>query len=209
MSAKDPRTAVQALLDVYRRAWPDEAATVARIEALIDTRTDCLLRNCFAPGHLTASAWVVSRDGLRCVLLHHGKLDKWLQPGGHADGDAALERVALREVEEETGLRALELVRSGDELVPLDLDVHVIPARGVEPQHEHHDVRFCVIADPSEPLVCSDESRELRWVDVARLTDFTREESVLRLARKATHRLGGSGGTGRPGGSRGRGDPYY
>ncbi len=209
MSFADPRPALGALLDVYLRAWPDEAATVARIRALIRTRTDCLLRTCFAPGHLTASAWVVSRDGSRCVLLHHGKLDKWLQPGGHADGDAALERVALREVEEETGLRALNLVRSGDEIVPLDLDVHLIPARGGEPQHEHHDVRFCVIADDSEPLVCSDESRALRWVDVARLTDFTREESVLRLARKAKRRLGQSGGTGRPGGPRGRGDTYY
>ncbi|MBI5850022.1 MAG: NUDIX hydrolase [Planctomycetes bacterium] len=185
MSAVDPRRALLDLLGAYQDAWPDEDAVVARIGNLVVTQEDCLLRTCFTPGHLTASAWVCSQDGARCVLLHHGKLDKWLQPGGHADGEAELERVALREVEEETGLSGLEVLLHDGGLVPLDLDVHVIPARKREPQHEHHDVRFLVIARQDAPLVCSDESRELRWVDVARLTDFTREESVLRLARKA------------------------
>ena len=181
----DHREPLMGLLASYARTWPDEVAVVARIGALVLERDDCLLRTCFEPGHITASAWVCSPDGSRCVLLHHGKLDKWLQPGGHVDGEARPWLAAQREVEEETGLRELELFRCGVEIVPLDLDVHVIPARRSEPAHEHHDVRFLLRAPADAPLVLSAESNELRWIETARLEDFTSEESVLRLAHKA------------------------
>ena len=61
-------------------------------------------------GHLTASAVVVSAEGDRVLLLHHRKLDRWLQPGGHGDpGETSAEAVALREAHEETGLCGLAL----------------------------------------------------------------------------------------------------
>ena len=184
------RASLRAWLDAYRRAWPDETAVVGRIRALIERRSDCLLRTCFDPGHLTASAWVCTPDAAQCVLLHHAKLDRWLQPGGHADGDPRLAEVARREVHEETGLAAPTPFHWNGALVPLDLDVHVIPARRNEPAHEHHDVRFLLIAAHAAPLVLSEESRAVRWLPVARLAEFTAEESVLRLARKAAQWLG-------------------
>lgn len=87
-------------------------------------------------GHFTGSAWLVSGDGQRALLMHHRKLNRWLQPGGHADGDTDLARVALREAEEESGLS--ELVVEPD---IFDLDRHRIPARGEEPEHWHYDAR--------------------------------------------------------------------
>ena len=189
----DHRETLRALLASYAREWPDETTVVARIAALVRERDDCLLRTCFEPGHITASAWVCSPDGERCVLLHHGKLDKWLQPGGHVDGEARPWLAAQREVEEETGLRELELFHRGGQLIPLDLDVHVIPARRGEPQHEHHDVRFLLRTRADAPLVLSEESNELRWIDTAHLGDFTREASVLRLAQKAQRWIASGG----------------
>jgi 8-oxo-dGTP pyrophosphatase MutT (NUDIX family) len=131
-------------------------------------------------GHFTGSAWVVSADGERALLLHHRKLDIWVQPGGHADGDGDLAAVALREAEEETGLPGLRL-----EGGVFDLDRHEIPARGAEPAHYHYDVRFVVRAGHDEAFVVSEESHALAWLPVCDIADDPHaDESVRRMARK-------------------------
>lgn len=145
----------------------------------VESHPDCLLRSC-APGHLTGSAWIVSPDRRRTLLTHHHALDKWLQLGGHADGDTDLVAVARREAWEESGLTRLRLV-SGE---VFDCDRHLIPARGAEPAHYHHDLRFMIEADPTEPLAISSESKDLAWVDLDRVTTLNAEESMARMVRK-------------------------
>lgn len=131
-------------------------------------------------GHLTGSAWLVSKDGKRALLMHHRKLNRWLQPGGHADGDANLARVALHEAEEETGLANLQL-----EPEIYDLDLHRIPARGNEPEHWHYDVRFVVRACGSELFIQNEESLALAWFDIQKLAnDDELDESIRRMAKK-------------------------
>lgn len=183
------------MLDRYARRYPAEAAVAARIGDLITAHADCFDRTC-RPGHVTGSAWVVTADGSRTLLVHHRKLHKWLQPGGHADGDADVPRVALREAREESGLAALSLY-GRDDLLPLDLDVHDIPARYnvagelIEDAHQHHDCRFLVVSPTAAAPVVSDESHDVRWFRVEQLPQITQEESVLRLARKAAALLRG------------------
>jgi 8-oxo-dGTP pyrophosphatase MutT (NUDIX family) len=158
---------------------------VAQFAEFVRTHPDCCERTC-VPGHLTGSAWVVSKDGRRVLLTHHRKLDRWLQPGGHADGDMDLARVALREAEEETGLRDLA-VEGG----VFDLDRHSIPARGAEPEHWHYDVRFVVRATGDESFVVSEESHDLAWREVLDVAaDPHADESVRRMARKWLVRQG-------------------
>src|SRR5688572_18920037 len=142
---------------------------------------DCLLRSC-APGHFTGSAWVVDAGRSRTLLTHHRKLDKWLQLGGHADGEADLLAVALREAQEESGLKAVRAVSA--EI--FDIDRHLIPARKDEPEHWHYDVRFLIEADPAEPLVVTSESKELAWVELAEVVRLNPEESMVRMVRKTT-----------------------
>ncbi|QDT70498.1 NUDIX domain protein [Planctomycetes bacterium MalM25] len=189
----------QTLLDLltqYAVAHPEERAMADRIAALAGAHEDCFERTC-RPGHLTGSAWVVSADRERHLLLHHGKLDKWLQPGGHADGQTDLATVARREVEEETGLRELELISDSHGLAPLDVDVHDIPERRdaagnvKETAHEHHDVRYLFLVTGDETLTLSEESHELRWCRPDEVRTLTQEESVLRLLNKAKKRLEG------------------
>lgn len=171
------------LLARYARAWPGEAALAERFAAFVRAHPDCLLRTC-PPGHITASAWILDAAGERALLTHHRKLERWLQLGGHVDGEVEVERAALREAVEESGMARFRLPRWSAELVPLDLDVHTIPARPGEPAHEHWDVRFWLQAEAGQPLVLSSESKDLRWFAAGELMGVTREESVLRLHRK-------------------------
>ena len=165
--------------DRYAAAHPDEAATVALFRAFAHAHAHAAERT-LAIGHLTGSAWLASADGRRVLLTHHRKLGRWLQLGGHADGDADLARVALREAEEESGLHDLVV-----EPHIFDLDRHRIPARGDEPEHWHYDVRFVVRATGGEDFVVGEESHALAWRDIAALADDeAADESLRRMARK-------------------------
>jgi 8-oxo-dGTP pyrophosphatase MutT (NUDIX family) len=175
------RAAVLRLLRAHqpRAADPHEAAMTAEVIHFVEAHPDCLLRTC-VPGHLTGSAWIVDAPRRRVLLTHHRKLDKWLQPGGHADGDPDLLAVALREGREETGLTRLHAVSPE----VFDVDRHPIPPRGDTPGHWHLDLRFLVAADPEEELIISDESHDLAWVELERIAALNPEESMLRMVRK-------------------------
>jgi 8-oxo-dGTP pyrophosphatase MutT (NUDIX family) len=137
---------------------------------------------------VTGSVWLLSPDRRSVLLTHHRKLDRWLQLGGHADGEPDPFRVAVREAREESGL---ERFTSPASALPLDVDVHLIPAHGAEPAHLHHDVRYLLVADPGQDARASAESRALRWVERERLHELVREESMLRMERKAHALLAG------------------
>ena len=157
----------------------DEQMMAREFAPFIRAHADCLWRTC-VPGHLTASAWIVDAARQRTLLTHHRKLDRWLQLGGHVDGDPDLAASALREAREESGLTKLVLVSA--EI--FDLDRHRIPARGTEPEHSHYDVRFLIEADPDEPLVVTGESKDLAWVELARVAELNPEASLRRLVLK-------------------------
>jgi 8-oxo-dGTP pyrophosphatase MutT (NUDIX family) len=156
-----------------------EAAALAEILAFVGAQPDCLERHC-APGHLTGSAWIVSPCRRRVLLTHHHKLDRWLQLGGHADGDGDLLAVARREAEEESGLTGLRLLSPA----VFDVDRHWIPERPGQPGHFHHDLRFLLEADPAEPLRLTHESKALAWVELGAVAALNPEESLARLVRK-------------------------
>ena len=155
-----PTDALRALLAAHRPADAAEAADLERMRAFATS-----LERPFAPGqhtaHFTGSAMVVDAAGERVCLVHHRKLGRWLQPGGHAEpGDGGrIEATALREAREET---ALEVAPYPGAPLPLDVDVHPIPARGDVPAHLHLDVRVLVVAS-GEPAHDAAESHGARW----------------------------------------------
>lgn len=180
MQATTPLPALAAQLAAYRDRWPQESALADSFLALLGEAADPFVRQRLE-GHFTGSAWVVSADGQRTLLTHHRKLDRWLQPGGHADGDRDLAQVALREAQEETGLAGLRL-ETGE---IFDLDRHWIPERAGVPGHWHHDVRYVVRAGPDERFVVSDESHALAWRRIDGLAaDPGLDESMRRMAAR-------------------------
>ncbi|HUG10654.1 MAG TPA: NUDIX hydrolase [Opitutaceae bacterium] len=181
MNNDSETAAILRLLDDHatRAVDPTEAEAVDFITKFVRSHPDALHRSQVL-GHLTGSAWIVDAPRTRTLLTHHRKLDKWLQPGGHADGDPDLRAVAMREAIEETGVAGMGFV---SERI-YDVDRHWIPVRGEVAGHWHLDIRFMIEADPKQPFVVTDESHDLAWValeDVARLNP---EESMARLVRK-------------------------
>jgi 8-oxo-dGTP pyrophosphatase MutT (NUDIX family) len=171
-------------LSRHRPEGPGETAHLATILAFVTDHMDPFDRR-LPHGHLTASAFVLSPDGRRVLLLHHRKLDRWLQPGGHAEaGEIRGEDVALRESREETGIAALRL--HPDAPRPVDVDVHAIPARGSEDAHFHLDLRYVVIAPASAALSRSaEETNALRWFGWDELAGLDLDEGLRRGLGKA------------------------
>jgi 8-oxo-dGTP pyrophosphatase MutT (NUDIX family) len=174
------REALLAQLDAYRADDVYEAKMADRLRVFVAAYPDCFERS-LTIGHVTGSAFVVDLERRHTLLTHHGKLDRWLQLGGHADGDSHVLRVALREAAEESGLAG---VRPVHEQI-FDIDIHLIPARGAEAAHDHYDVRFLLEADRAAPLRITSESKALEWVALDRVAELTQEESMLRMVRKA------------------------
>jgi 8-oxo-dGTP pyrophosphatase MutT (NUDIX family) len=133
------------------------------------------------PGHMTGSTWIIDETCTYVLLTHHAKLNRWLQPGGHADGDEDILNVALREAEEETGLKNFTLLENSF----FDIDIHAIPSRQDFPEHLHYDVRFLLQASRQDAYSITEESHALDWKKLSDLAPLVGEsESILRMAEK-------------------------
>lgn len=127
-------------------------------------------------GHVTGSVWLINHDHTHVLLTHHKKLDRWLQLGGHADGDHLIHSVAMKEAQEESGIEGLSLVT--EEI--FDIDIHAIPNKCAY----HYDIRYVIKAPQGAQYNVSEESHDLAWVALDKLTDYTTSRSVLRMAEK-------------------------
>jgi 8-oxo-dGTP pyrophosphatase MutT (NUDIX family) len=166
-------------LSVYEPFNRREAQMADTLRQFVAAHADCFERSLLI-GHITGSAWVIDYARTSALLTHHRKLNKWLQPGGHADGDPDILRVAMREAREESGLADIQPVSDGI----FDIDIHLIPARGREPEHLHYDVRFLLKADRNAPLAVSQESRSLAWAPLDAIAQLNPEESIARMVAK-------------------------
>ncbi|EIM74564.1 NUDIX hydrolase [Nitritalea halalkaliphila LW7] len=175
------RAELRAQISAYRSPFEEEAAGVPDFLALLDDPLAFSRER--LEGHFTASAWVVNKKRTHALLTHHRKLGRWLQLGGHADGEEDLAAVAMKEAQEESGLSSLRLV--GNDI--FDLDCHVIPERGNVPEHYHYDVRYLIEASIDEPLTLSEESMDLAWVPFDHVPDLCKHNhSILRMLEKTS-----------------------
>jgi len=170
-----------AMLEGFDAAFDGECARCKdQILALLRDHPAPLARTSHEPGHVTSSAILLSPDEQSIALVHHNKLGRWLQPGGHVEAeDKDVLETAIREAREECGvdLDAGFLPRL------LSLDVHEIPAYGEEPMHWHHDFMFLLRAADAG-LGCSEESAEVRWVALGDIPAYALDACTMRgLAR--------------------------
>lgn len=187
MSDRQEVARARALVSAVAPVAPEQTAARAATLGLLDTTEDPLGRQ--GGGHLTGSALVVDAAGERVLVLWHQKLRIWVQPGGHVDGDGDLGRSALREAAEETGIDGLRLAFP----LPIDLDVHRVAPPDADP-HDHHDVRFVVLAPAGAEPVANAEADRFRWLRLEEVeADPGCDASLRRLARLGLAAAGGSG----------------
>ena len=174
------RDPLKQLLQDYADRFPEETAVPCFIR-FVNTYSNCFERS-LEVGHVTASAWIIDPTANKVLLVHHKKLNLWLQPGGHCDGDPDVIRVVRKEVYEETGLRSYKLM---DKQI-FDLDIHTIPHWNGIPEHKHFDVRFLIHADKEEAIQVSEESNDLQWFDFSEVKKTAADQSIIRLVDKST-----------------------
>jgi len=183
----EARLAALTLLTQHRPADEKEARDLVRIGSLILAHPDIFSRSCQV-GHITASAAIIELESGRTLLHYHKRLRRWLQVGGHLEGDADIALAALREAREETGLPDLRFLGLAGAAAPIDIDIHTIPPCGDQAEHLHLDFRYVLITRQPESLApAKGESTRFRWLTVADALALGDEidPSLHRLLRKA------------------------
>lgn len=175
------RNRLKFLLENYRTPYDEEQVFLSDFIQL--TEDPLSFKRERIEGHFTASAWIVNKRRTHSLLTLHHKLDRWLQLGGHADGNENLLEVAVNEAREESGLTSLRIV----DRVIFDIDKHIIPSNTKDERHFHYDVRFLIEAEIDEPLVISSESKDLAWISFDAVPDTVRHNpSIMRMLDKTS-----------------------
>jgi 8-oxo-dGTP pyrophosphatase MutT (NUDIX family) len=174
-----------ALLSAHKCADRDEEKYRADIMQFVSAHPHDWWSRANATGHVTGSVWIVNAQFTHALLLHHAKLNMWVQPGGHLDEtDDSPAAGALREAHEETGINELTLASTA----LFDVDIHAIPARtsklSTEPAHFHYDVRYLIVT-ADERTAISTESLDVKWMALQTLAEPVQERSIARMAEKS------------------------
>ena len=176
----DIRYKLETKLEDYLVLYPNEKLTTQTMINFLKNNRNCFERK-NRRGHFTGSAWVLDESHSWIIMTHHRQLNLWLQPGGHADGNADLLEVAINETKEETGLIKLKVI---SEKI-FDLDIHKIPQYNNIPPHFHYDIRFLLEAKRNaNQIKVSSESHDVAWVHKDKVLNKNNEYSIKRMLNK-------------------------
>ena len=167
-----------ALLEAYPPT-PEEENFKREILSFVRDHPNCFERS-LSFFHMSASACLLNRDETKALLLHHAKLNIWVQPGGHCDGESDVLAVAIKEAQEESGILGIAPLSQSI----FDIDIHKIPTHKEIPEHFHYDIRFLLKVTSDELLVQNSESNELRWINKDTHDLPPLDRSTLRLFNK-------------------------
>ncbi len=168
------------LLDQHQPFDDNERQMTADTIDFVRVNSNCFERS-LAIGHITGSAWILDEARENVLLMHHRKLNRWFQPGGHADGESDILKVAIKEAQEETGLFDIQAVNGQI----FDTDIHLIPENPKEAAHYHYDIRFLFLANRNATLQINAEANNLSWVKLNEVGLYNDSESILRMVQKS------------------------
>lgn len=169
----------------------DEKRRVNKFKEFYTENPNQFYRN-HLPGHFTGSAFITNKNFTHVLLTLHAKLNLWLQLGGHADGNQDVSAVALREAQEESGLsffsfvdvENLQVIEKNKNLIPFDVDCHLIPQTAKEEEHYHYDIAFLLVTDEKQDLQITEESIDLQWFTLQEAKGVATEQRLHRMLKK-------------------------
>ena len=140
--------------------------------------------------HFTASNWIVNKERSKILMVYHNIYNSWSWTGGHSDGESDLLKVALKEAEEETGVKNLKLLSDGIfSIETLCVDSHIKRGKFV-PSHLHLDCCYLFEADESEILrIKEDENSGVRWVDIDKVIEYSTEEKMKPIYQRLIDKM--------------------
>ena len=154
----------------------------------IDSFDDVLTRDNVL-GHFTASAFVINKEKTKMAAVYHIINDGWTYPGGHADGEEDLLSVALREVEEETGLKARILSNKPFLISSNPVKSHIKRGKFVS-SHLHFDVLYLMEADETKPMEFrEDESKGVKWIPFDEMDNEKMVDFIEPISKKLANKL--------------------
>jgi 8-oxo-dGTP pyrophosphatase MutT (NUDIX family) len=179
-----PGEEIDALVATYLAAHPDERDRLTRLTAAIGRGGELTSRSVH-PGHVTTGAFLLDAEG-HLLQIAHKALGRWLNPGGHCEpDDVHLPEAALRELTEETGISRQDILPiAAEDGMPLDIDIHLIPANPdkSEPEHWHYDFRYAFrLIGPGHVELQTDEVDGHRWIPIGEVGDGLIGEKLLRI----------------------------
>lgn len=169
------------LLEEYIPAYEEEILYKSRMLDFINNYDNVFSRKQIF-GHFTASSLLLNSDSSKFLLMHHKKLNRWMQLGGHCDEDEDVLAVSIKEAMEESGIN--EIVHLSDKI--FDIDIHTIPSNSKEAEHFHFDIRFLLKTDGNDHFIKNEESNDLKWVlfEGFNPSEYSLENSVIRMIQK-------------------------
>lgn len=166
----------------FQTSFPEELIFKNKILDFILDNDDFYSRK-NETGHITGSAWILDEKHDNVLLIHHKKINKWFQPGGHTEvNDQNIFETALREAKEETGLDFLSY-NSRD---IFDIDIHLIPENKGISEHLHYDIRFLFYAESMILNPDLTEVKDIEWIRIfVAQNDKIKYPSIQRMLTKS------------------------
>lgn len=177
---------IQSIVAAVEAHCPIDKTEAAHKTAILDhlrQNRDPMDSFCFEPGHATGSAWVIAKNTQQFALIYHQTLNRWLQPGGHAEPEEQdLLIVSIREAQEELGI-----MLDSEQTLLLDLDVHRIPETKKYPSHLHFDFRYLCVTE-AQPLQPATDAVRAEWFSLEHLKQLKLDAGMQRMLEKSlTH----------------------
>jgi len=178
----------QTILD-YVPLLPQEEADRCIMLRFLEEHEDAACRSNLL-GHFTASAWIVNPVRDRVLMIYHNIYQAWTWPGGHADGETDLLQTAIREAEEEAGVR---LSPAADQK-PFSLEIlpvlaHIRHGEYVAP-HLHMNLTYLFQLEESVPLRSNpSENKGVRWRSVGDILADRTEPHMHVIYKKLIERM--------------------